>query len=211
MKRLFFALALALPFVLLAGATHAATITPLAYTATPGEGQAQGGSYNYFDDGGRQLIDGRFGVNNWQANLGNGNAQEWVGWLRANPTITFDFGSNVSIGGIILGLNRANGAGIHIALSGSLDGEGFSIPANAFADNTRADLTFNFAQPLIGSSFTLSLSDGNSGRWLFIDEIQFLEGPGTTVVPVPGALAMLVPGLALVGVAARRRRTAALA
>jgi hypothetical protein len=49
-------------------------IVPLNYTATPGQGQTQGGTYNYFDDTNNQLIDGILGVNDWTANLGNGAA-----------------------------------------------------------------------------------------------------------------------------------------
>jgi hypothetical protein len=198
----------AIPFALLAGATHAATVTPLSYVATPGEGQAQGGSVNYFDDGGRQLIDGVFGVDNWQANLGNGPAQEWVGWRIANPVITFDFGSTVRIDSMILGINRANGAGIRIALDGNANGQSFGILETALADNSRGNLPIVFAQPIVGSTLTLSLADAlGSSAWLFLDEIQFRGDPGTAVIPVPGALALLLPGLALLGAAARRRRS----
>ncbi|MFM7696730.1 MAG: hypothetical protein ACKO6G_08675, partial [Vulcanococcus sp.] len=54
--------------------------SPVNYTATPAEGQAQGGSYNYFDDTGSQLTDDILGYYDWTANLGNGQAYEWVGW-----------------------------------------------------------------------------------------------------------------------------------
>ena len=64
----------------------AQVVIPTGYTATPGEGQAQGGSYNYFDDTGHQLTDGVFGVNDWTANLGHGNAYEWVGWISVDPS-----------------------------------------------------------------------------------------------------------------------------
>ena len=192
MKRLIASLACAC--ALFAGASHAATVTPLSYVATQAEGQAQGGSFNYFDDGGRQLIDGIFGVNNWQANLGNGPAQEWVGWRIANPVITFDFGSQVSITGMILGMNRANSAGIHIGLGGSANGQLFSIGATDLPDDTRGDLSVTFAQALDGSSVTVSLFDTlQSGAWLFLDEIQFVGTSGTAVVPVPGALALMLP------------------
>src|SRR5262245_4863952 len=53
-------------------AAHAQFIVPASYTSTPGQGQAEGGSLNYFDDGGVQLTDTILGVNDWQANLGNG-------------------------------------------------------------------------------------------------------------------------------------------
>src|ERR1700676_2570618 len=56
-----------------AGAT---SLVPTNYVATPGEGIAQGGYYNYFDDTGHQLTDGIYGVNDFSANLGNGIAYE---------------------------------------------------------------------------------------------------------------------------------------
>ena len=59
---------------------HAQTsVVPSSYTATAGEGLAQGGNFNYFDNTGMQLTDGVTGVNDWTANLGNGSAYEWVG------------------------------------------------------------------------------------------------------------------------------------
>ncbi|MEI6320024.1 MAG: PEP-CTERM sorting domain-containing protein [Pseudomonadota bacterium] len=208
MERLIASLACA--FALFAGASHAATVTPLSYVATPAEGQAQGGSFNYFDDGGRQLIDGIFGGNNWQSDLGNGPAQEWVGWLIANPVITFDFGSQVSITGMILGMNRDSSAGIHIDLAGNANGQLFSIGPNDLPDDTRGDLSVTFAQALVGSSVIVSLVDTRqSGAWLFLDEIQFVGTSSTAVVPVPGALALMLPGLALIGLVARRRRAPA--
>lgn len=203
MKRLLSALACSL--ALSTGATHAATVTPLSYTATPGEGTAQGGNFNYFDDGGRQLIDGVFGVNNWTVNSGF----EWVGWRIANPTIVFSFGGPVSITGLTLGMNRANGSIIFTAFNGSLNGNPFSLSDSAFADNTRSNVLFPFSQPIVASTLTLILNDGGSDRWLFLDEVRFEGVASTAVIPVPGAVALMVPGLALIGFAARRRRNGA--
>jgi len=193
---------------LFASIAQAAAILPLNYTVTAGEGQAQGGIFNYFDDTGRQLIDGTRGVNDWTANLGNGNAYEWVGWRVANPGFTFNFGSVVSISSITIGLNRTEGAAIFAAISGSAGGNPISIPGNAFADGTRSDLLFTFANPVVGSTFQMSLTDGNTGRWIFVDEITFDGTGSTSVIPLPGTLALMFPALALIGVFARRRAQA---
>ena len=199
---------LGIVFGLCASVAQAAPIVPLSYTATAGEGQAQGGTFNYFDDTSRQLIDGVRGVNDWTANLGNGNAYEWVGWRVANPSFTFNFGSVVSISSMTIGLNRTEGAGIFTAITGSAGSNPIMIPGNTFTDGTRSDLLFIFANPVVGSTFQLSLTDGNTGRWIFIDEITFDDGRPTSVIPLPGTFALMFPALALIGVFARRREQA---
>ena len=204
MKKLF----LGIVFGLCASVAQAASIVPLSYTATAGEGQAQGGQFNYFDDTGRQLIDGFRGVNDWRANLGNGNAYEWVGWVVANPSFTFNFSSVVAISSITIGLNRTEGSGIFTGITGAAGGNPISIPGNAFADGTRSDLPFIFASPVVGSTFQLSLTDGNQSSWIFIDEITFDGTRSTSVIPLPGTFALMFPALALIGVFARRRAQA---
>lgn len=71
-------------------------VIPTLYTATISEGQNVGGTYNYFDDTDIQLIDGIIGDHIIGANLGNGNAYEWVGWYTNDPVINFTFDSVVT-------------------------------------------------------------------------------------------------------------------
>jgi hypothetical protein len=119
------------------------TIVPLNYTATPGQGQTQGGAYNYFDDTNNQLIDGILGVNDWTANLGNGAAYEWVGWLNVNPTLNFNFGNSVNISQVQIGFSRAELAGIYLPDIININGSNFTLVGNEIANNSRGFLNFN--------------------------------------------------------------------
>lgn len=168
-------------------------VVPLNYTATPGEGQAQGGTFNYFDDTGRQLIDGVFGVHDWTANLGNGNAYEWIGWISVNPSLTFNFAATVGVSAVMLGFSRAQGAGIFLPPVVTIGGQTFTLTGNEFADGLRQNLTFNLTQPFFGTQLTMSLLDNDPGRWIFLDEVQFTA----IAVPEPSAAALLALGAAL--------------
>ena len=182
---------------LLSYSALAGMIVPTSYSfSPPAEGQAQGGSYNYFDDTGKQLTDGITGVNAWDANLGNGPAYEWVGWLTANPTISFKFGSSVSIREVTIGFNRAQYAGIYIPPEVVIGGTIFTLSRDAMPDNTRGWLSFD--GNWTGTSLDITFKDTRP-LWTFIDEVKF-DGP---VVPEPttvlaGALLLLPFGVSTI-------------
>ena len=114
---------------------HAQTsVVPSSYTATTGEGLAQGGNFNYFDDRGMQLTDGVTGVNGWTAKMGNGPAYEWVGWKTANPTFTFSFAQNVTIRSVSIGFNRTESAGIFIPPNVTIGGTAFTLAPDALVN-----------------------------------------------------------------------------
>ena len=172
----------------------ASVVVPTSYTInTPGEV----GAYSYFDDTGSQLTDGVTGADDWTANLGKGNAYEWVGWHKVNPTITFQFGSTVTINTVNIDFNRCENTGwIYIPSSVTIGGTPFSLSQNALPDNSRGYLSFNGSWT--GSSLTIDLARRSPYNlyysWVFVDEVTF---DGVSAVPEPstiiaGAL-LLVP------------------
>ena len=180
------------------------TITPVSYVATPGEPHSGYATYEYTDNTGKQLIDGVLGVNQWDANFGNGPAYEWVGWIRQNPTITFDFGSSVTVTTVSIGFNRTGAAGIGLPPSVTVNGNTFSVPANALADATRGFLSFSGSWT--GSSLTLNVPvPAINQTFLFIDEVRFDSATG---VPEPGTGLLLTGALGAFAVAFRRRKRA---
>jgi hypothetical protein len=169
----------------------AVPIVPVSYVATPGEGMAQGGTFNYFDDTGSQLTDGMYGVNDWRTDLGNGPAYEWVGWKVADPTITFTFSSSVTIDQVGIDFNRDEEADASIFLppTVTINGMNFSVDPNAIPDMTRGTVDFNGSWT--GTTLTVTLTDGDPTRWIFVDEMPFDAVP----VPEPSGIALVLSGL----------------
>jgi hypothetical protein len=180
----------------LCSSANAISVTPTNYVATPGEGIAQGGFYNYFDDTGHQLTDGIYGVNDFSANLGNGIAYEWVGWRVANPVITFQFASPVTINQVGIDFNENTSDMIYLPTTVTIDSSNFTVNPNAIPDDTRGTLLFNGSWT--GSTLTVDLSDDCTTDWIFVDEITF------KAVPEPSVLALLAGGLGLLILHMRR-------
>jgi hypothetical protein len=182
-------------------ATAGATVlAPIGYTATPGEGMAQGGTFNYFDDTGGQLTDGVYGANDFSANLGNGNAYEWVAWTVANPSITFQFSGPVTVNHVGIDFNR-NEAAPQIFLPGTVNigGTGFTVAPGDIPDDSRGTLFFNGSWS--GTTLTINLADADTTRWIFVDEITFDGIP----VPEPSVFMLLAGGLGWLALRGRRR------
>jgi hypothetical protein len=180
----------------------ATSLVPTNYVATPGEGTAQGGYYNYFDDTGHQLTDGIYGVNDWSANLGNGIAYEWVGWRVADPTITFQFFAPVTINQVGVDFNRTESDLIFLPSTVVIGGTDFTVNPNAIPDDTRGTLFFNGSWT--GTTLTVNLSDCSTSDWIFVDEITF---NGVACVPEPSVFAVLTCGLGSLILSVRPSRT----
>jgi hypothetical protein len=180
-------------------------VVPTSYTATPAQGQAQGGSFNYFDDGGVQLTDGILGANDWAANLGNGNAYEWVGWISVDPTMTFTFSAPVNITQVQIGFNRGGG-GVNLPTTVTVNGGVTNLTGEEISLGTRGFLNFNTT--FTGNNLIVSLADNNAGSWIFVDEVRFVGAPVASSAPEPGTLALLGMGMLGGMVVLKKRRHA---
>jgi hypothetical protein len=196
-------------------------LTPTSYAMANGDGQASGGGFNYWDDtyngvGNRnvdrsplsgglgQLTDRVFGTNAWEANLGNGPAQEWVGWRDFNPTITFTFAQPAEFTIVGVFANNSGFGGVSVfqsyTASFSNDGVTFTNPlTRTLSALERADTTARFYDLDTGgiTAQYVRFEFVRANTWTFIGEVSFL---GT--IPAPGSAALL----ALAGVVCSRRR-----
>lgn len=210
-------------FLMLAGQAAAANIPVISYDIPNGSGQANGGSFNYWDkeytgsgsvttDGAAlsggvgNLTDGQTTNLNWFASENAAGTGPYVGWLSsvtAKPILKFNFGSSVKIGSITIHLDDSNNTGGVNPPSGigiSTDGANFDV--RTIVDPASGD---PFAVTFAGLNLDTDavwLSLFYDNIWIFIDEVSFAEPESG--VPEPGVLSLL--GLSLVALARRRRQ-----
>jgi hypothetical protein len=171
-------------------------------------------NYSSLAGGKGDLADGIFINNNWDT-----NPAPYVGWSQYNPTpnvaspvITFHFGSVANITGAHIYTNWQYSPG---SVDFSTDGGHtwtnriIALPAPS------ANVWINFSDlGLTGDVLTLRLNDRAnnsypppyytlSADWILIQEVTF---DGTPAIPEPDTYAMLLAGLGLLGLAARRRK-----
>jgi hypothetical protein len=140
----------------------------LSYSAPPGEV----GMVSFFDDTGNQLTDGILGSNDILADLGSGQAYEWVGWTDLTEPVTLTFSlSDASVGAVEIGLNHREGLGIFVPTRVTINGHTFELAADAIPNNQRGDLTFT--GPFNGPIVTMVLNHRSRG-WILMDEVRFI-------------------------------------
>ncbi len=211
-----------------AGGTHAASLLAVSsYDMPNGDGQAHGGSYNYWDatysncvagncttdglsgsylSGGLgKLTDGVIATQPWYNVSDNSGTGQYVGWLYTNPTIVFNFAGSVSVGEIKLYVDNSHVGGVTAPNSVVIDGTTYLNPAWTFASPPQIiDIT---GLHLTGSSVTVTLNDPT--YWVFMSEAQFYSA-----VPELSTWAMMALGFGGIGLLAAvrtRRRVAAAA
>lgn len=202
--------------LLLVGAisANAAVLNPISYDMPNGEGNANGGSYNYWDQtysgsgntsvdgsplsgGLGQLTDDILGGARWDYDLGNGNAYEWVGWNNTTPTITFDFGGSVLLDQASIHVDNSQYGGVgmfsSIDMWASFDGVNYAPLSSYVTSNADLSNTANrFIDVPVGENLRylrLTLHDfpNPTYPWLFISEVDF-QGEANQAVPEPSTV-----------------------
>ena len=196
---------------------QAAPLTVSSYDMPNGDGQAHGGTYNYWDasydghghrhhddsflhGGTGALTDGIVATQAWDAVSNAQGTGDYVGW-KGSPTITFRFAGSVTIEAITLVVDDSNVGGVTSPSAVIVDGVTY--------DNSHYADWFGGTQAItlgglhiVGDSVTVTLVDPTS--WVFMTEATF-DG-SVTSVPEPGSIGMMLAGVALLSWKARRRR-----
>ena len=200
-------------------AVVAAPVAPTSYSMPNGDGQASGGSFNYWDanytglgstttDGAAlsgglgKLTDGIVSSTAWHLVSNNAGTGEYVGWYAPhtlNPLITFNFASSPVINTISIQLDNTQFGGVFAPASILIDGMSGAFIAPA--PGAVGSVVFT-GLGLTGNSHTVQFIQ-SPGTWTFVSEISF---DGVAAVPEPETYAMLLAGLGLLGFAARRRK-----
>ncbi len=168
------------------------------------------GSYQYHDWTGRQLIDSVYGIAPWSADLGNGNAYEWVGWCN-DPivNIIFDFSTAKPVHQISIGTVQDNLVDVVIPSFDIYSSDGstwtlrgtINIPESSTYDNTHQTITFSNLN--INARYIKVVAKHSlDGPWTFIDEVDFYQDT-VVIIPEPGTGLLLILGL--IGLCYRKR------
>ncbi len=140
-------------------------VESLSYTATKGEGRAQGGAFDYLDNTGIQLTDGFLGGDDVFSDF-----YEWVAWGIAQPKISFLFSQPVNIRRIEVHLNRNDKAAISLPTTVIINGVAFKVSPDKIPDKTSRFISFD--GKFVGREVVIQITRGKG--WVFIDEVRFL-------------------------------------
>ncbi len=182
-------------------AVSAAQLTPVSYVFSHSPG---------YEDSGSELTNGVAYNVAWSVppvGLNANDVAELVGWQNVNPTITFTFAAPVTIRSVTTWLADSEGsAGVGLPVSVTLsDTEGFSqvFPVeNPPGNGSTVPITFGGFE-ITTDTFAITLN--RDQQWTMASEMQFFDT--AVAIPEPSSAAFTLGAVALVGVAAGRRRT----
>lgn len=201
----------------LAGASSAWAlgVTPVSYDLSNGDGQAHGGTFNYWDkgytgsgatttdraalSGGHgDLTDGVIATQNWfQVEDAAGNGP-YVGWRDTDPTIVFHFAESLQFTSITVHADDSDGNGGVFAPRGiTIGGDFYSFDDPVGSAPNAFTVSGLF---LSGQDIPVTIHNRTSGGWTFVSEVTF------AAVPEPGTWALAFGGLAMVAGWQRRSR-----
>lgn len=204
LKSAFAALALAF-----AAQAMADQVTPVSYTF---DQPTTCDSWCYHDPSLSKLTDGVIGNAGWAHNAG----AEWAGWVwQPVVNIDFSFAAQKHFTSVAVGSTQDSLGDVALPSFDLWAKEGNQWVLKATIDNPASNANNN--DPYSGAAhpfYTFSNLNFNSdqvrvtaranGPWTFVDEVVFQATP----VPEPESWAMMLGGLALLGLVHRKRKAA---
>jgi hypothetical protein len=198
-------------------AAYAALVPVASYSMPNGDGQASSGSFNYWDKnyngsgatttdgapltgGTGDLTDGVIASDFWYNVENSAGTGPYVGWIKPNPLITFNFVGAPSIGQIDIHIDNSGVGGVFAPAAILVDGVSQSFTAPALGSIGVVSLS---GLNLTGTSHTLQFQNVQ-GDWVFVSEVVF----STRGVPEPASWAMMLGGFGAIGGTLRSRRKA---
>jgi hypothetical protein len=187
--------------VCLATQLAASTIVPTSYSYNQSP-------WGYWDDTGSQLTDGLYNALIPGVNLATPDAYNWVGFSGGTPSVTFNFGSSVTINNLTLSMANWTPAGVYLPNLVAINSSNFAVNPASYPNMDHVLLSFGGGWT--GSSLTLALTPAYAGVWTFIDEVTFTKAdatirPGNAVPDATAALPLMT--VALAGLFLARRKS----
>ena len=191
-------------------ALSAASLNPTRYNMPNGDGNANQGTYNYWDatysgsgakttdsapltGGLGVLTDGYASPDAWYKVSNLQGTGPYVGWEWRNngdPTIAFTFATPVRVNTVSLAVDASEIGGVYAPVALTIDGATYTPTVTAIS-STSEWLTVS-GLSLVGATLTITPdhdpSDGSN--WTFVSEAQFTGG----AVPEPTTWAMMIVG-----------------
>jgi hypothetical protein len=207
--------------VLTCSAAEAGQIVVTSYDMLNGDGNAQGGAFNYWDGnyngsgcatcdnapltgGVGALTDGVIATQRWDSVSNEQGTGQYVGWNTAytgNPSITFNFGGSRTINTLDVYVDNSLFGGVQAPGTLLIDGNPYAFTSTAISPYAD-ELTISGLN-LAANSLTLTATPGGL-EWIFISEVQFYNNS----VPEPGTFALFGTALLALGALTIRRKSA---